>query len=67
MSLGLLSPTEKVYRPFRQPLEVYRCMTDGGLLTMSLSSISQHAGHSVKQPVLLKLHEVAMIWLGIIK
>lgn len=66
MSFGLLKPTSKVIRPFGTPLEVHRCQTDGGIVTLSQSSLSLHQGHSIKTPVLLNVGELILIWLRII-
>lgn len=48
------TPTRFVERPGKEPLEVFRCETDGGLVTMSQDSLRRHAGHRMRQPVLLR-------------
>jgi len=79
MKLGLLKPTMKVSRPFKKALEVFRCDTDGGLVPMHTCPsdghsatphrcpFAPHFGHKLKQPVILKLHELVMIWAGLIR
>jgi hypothetical protein len=67
MRLGLLVPTSKVWRPFGEPLEVHRCDTDRRIVTRSQSSVSKHPGHYIRQPVLLSLFELILIWLRVIK
>jgi len=41
-----------------QPIEIHRCDTDGGIVTDKQESLARHAGHKVRQPVLLKRAEV---------
>ena len=80
MYLGLLKPTNIVSRLLGSPLEVYRCELDGGIVTNHQCpsdgaghvfphkcQFAAHAGHKVKQPVMLKPHEVLMIQLRMIK
>ena len=71
MSYGLLTPTSRVSRPFGSPIEVYRCQTDGGLIgngqLSNPSFCKKHGGHTFRQPALIKLHELVMIWLRLIK
>jgi hypothetical protein len=68
MRTGLCRPTSEVDRPFRGPVEVYRCDADGGVVVPTRqSSLSAHAGHRLRQPVLLRPHEVALLWLGVIR
>lgn len=45
-------------------MEVFRCQADGGLVTMSQASLRRHAGHSMKQPVLLTDEEMKAILAG---
>ena len=71
MRFGLLSPTSRVSRPFGDPVEVFRCVTDGGLVgngqLSNQSFCEKHGGHRFHQPTLLKFHELVMIWLRLIK
>lgn len=67
MRLGLLRSTRFIDRPFGAPLEVFRCETDGGIGAVSQSCLSNHLGHKVRQPVIVKPHELLMIWLRLIK
>lgn len=61
---------EKPYhwrRPFRTPLELYRCETDRLLLTDNLMSVGHCAGHHIRQPATPTLFELILIYLGIIR
>lgn len=50
-----------------EPIEIHRCESDGGIVTASQGSLKQHAGHRMKQPVLLKKEELYAIIDGKIK
>ncbi len=63
---GIFVPTRWVWRPFRELLEVDRCQ-DGAIVTNSQSSLSRHAGHTMKQPVKISLWEMLLIWFNIIR
>lgn len=67
MRFGLLKPTTKVSRPFGSPLAVFRCDTDGGLVTLSQASLMCHAGHRVRDPIIINIFELALIWLRLVK
>lgn len=60
--VGIFLPTKYVWRPFGGLLECDRCQVDGRIVTNSQSSISGHLGHSMKQPVLLSVVEMILIW-----
>ena len=66
MRLGFFKPSTFISRPLGEPLEVGRCMADGGLVVLgSQASLSIHAGHSVKSPSLLTWWEILFIWIRI--
>ena len=65
--MGIIVPIVFLLRPFKKPLEVFRCQTDGGLVTRSPILLSLHAGHRIGQPVLLKFWEILLVWIGIFK
>lgn len=61
---------EKPYywkRPFREPIELYRCEPDGLLLTDNLMGKGYCAGHRIKQPTTPTIFELVLIYLGIIR
>jgi len=53
--------------PFRDPIEVFRCDTCGGLVVGSDNSLRCHAGHYLKQPCRISLFEYLQLLLGIIR
>ncbi len=53
-------------RPFRSPIELYRCEPDHLLLTDNLMSKGHCAGHHIRQPATPTLFELLLIYLGII-
>lgn len=57
----------KLQIPFRGMLSVYRCMTCGRLALESQFSLSQHGGHSMKQPCNVSFFEYVGLVLGVIK
>lgn len=62
--------SEKPYhwrRPFREPLELYRCDVDRLLLTDNLMSKGHCAGHHIKQPAVPTLFELFLIYIGAIQ
>lgn len=62
------SPTFKY--PFRfDLLEVFRCETDGGLVTPTMSQASRplHAGHHIKDPSLFSVWDVIKIQLRLVR
>ena len=65
--VGVFKPTRFVYRPFGTFLEVDRCELDGGLVTNSQASLSNHPGHHLRSPVKISLFEMVLIWLRIIR
>lgn len=64
---GIFVPTRYIWRPFGELLEVDRCATDGGLVTNSQSSLSRHGGHMMKQPCIISIFELVLIWVRIIR
>lgn len=64
---GIFVPTRFIYRPFGELLEVDRCAVDGGLVTNSQASLSAHGGHRMRQPVLISLFEMVLIWIRVIR
>lgn len=64
---GIFVPTRYIWRPFGEIIEVDRCAVDGGLVTNSQKSLSQHLGHRMSQPVKISLLEMILIWARIIR
>ena len=66
--VGWLSPLPyKWRRPFRAPLELYRCQSDRRLLTLGMMQTGLCAGHRITQPAYPTMTELALIWLGLIR
>lgn len=42
--------------------DIYRCQADGKIVFETQSSLRQHAGHKMKQPVFLNLFEKFVFW-----
>lgn len=59
---GIFVPTRFVWRPFGTLLELDRCQVDGRLVGESQAALSRHQGHTLKQPVLLSLLELLLVW-----
>lgn len=60
---------EKPYywkRPFRAPLELYRCESDNLLMTDNLMGVGHCAGHHLRQPATPTLFELFLIYIGFI-
>ena len=51
----------------QEPIQIHRCEADGGIVTDSQESLSLHAGHKVRQPVILTEAELDLIVKGVIK
>lgn len=66
-ALGLFVPTNYVWRPFGELLEIDRCEADGDLVTNSQESTSAHVGHRLKAPTRISIFELIKIWLRIIR
>lgn len=47
-------------------IEIDRCDTDGDLVFNTQGHLSRHAGHRLRQPVILSLWERLLIKLGVI-
>ena len=60
-------PILKVPRPFGDPLEVYRCLTDQTLHTNRSLSTGRCAGHRLAQPVVLSDWEVLKVWARVVE
>jgi len=61
---------EKPYywnRPFRSPIELYRCKIDGLLLSDNMLTKGYCAGHHLSQPVRPTLVEFILIYIGVIR
>lgn len=54
-------------RPFREPIELYRCESDLILLTDRLLSAGHCAGHKIRQPATPTIFELILIYLGILR
>ena len=64
---GLFWPTRYIWRPFGEILEIDRCAVDGGIVTYSQASLSRHLGHTMKQPVIISVWELFLIWVRVIQ
>lgn len=64
---GIFVPTRYIWRPFGELLEVDRCDADGGLVSYSQRSLSRHAGHQMRSPVIISVFEMILIWVRIIR
>ena len=58
---------DRVNRIWGESHQVFRCETDGGIVTSGKKSLELHLGHKVKAPVLLTRLELIGLWLGLIK
>lgn len=64
---GIFVPTRYIWRPFGELLEVDRCVVDGGFVTDSQRSLSQHLGHKLQGKVRINIFQMILIWLRIIR
>lgn len=64
--LFLSKPVTSVKTFDGKSVRVHRCQTDGALVFETQESLRLHAGHFIKQPVCLKLHERILLWLKIL-
>jgi len=56
-----------IKRPFRRPLELGRCETDGGLVVYgSQASLETHGGHRIRTLMRMTLWEIFAVWVGIV-
>lgn len=65
--LGVFWPTRYIWRPFGELLEVDRCDADRGLVTNSQKSLSRHAGHMMRGPVVISFWELLLVWCRVIR
>lgn len=66
-ALGIFVPTNFVWRPFGELLEIDRCVADGGIVTDSSSSLSAHLGHRLSAPTRITIFEMLLIWCRVIR
>ena len=53
--------------PFGKPIELYRCRSDGTLLTNKTLKIGTCAGHQISQPAMPDFLELIFLFLRIIR
>lgn len=58
---GLPTPTSSVTFENGQEVQVYRCDTDGALVLPFGEHLKLHAGHRLKQPVILKKEDIEFL------
>ena len=68
MMTPISTPVNFCTRLHAGPLEVFRCQTDGMLVTKKTAyGCGKHGGHRVVQPVKVTVPELLGIWIGVIR
>ena len=61
VDMEYITPIVKVQIHDKEPMEIFRCDTDGALVISTQASLRRHAGHKLKSPVLLKREELKLL------
>jgi hypothetical protein len=62
-----ITPFSEIQINDQAPMQIMRCVADGGIVLDTQSSLMRHAGHRMRQPVILTKQELMDIVEGVIE